>query len=838
MMDQPVQAAPPAVPAVAERRRLSLAVEGMHCASCVGRVERALLALPGVAGASVNLATERAEVAFDGPADPRAAVSAVEAAGYAVPEETAELAVEGMRCASCVGRAERALLSVPGVLEAGVNLATERARVRFARGAATPEDLVRAVRAAGYEAKPVPPPGNGAAEADNGAARRRAAERARLSRDLLLAAALTLPLLLLEMGSHLSPAVHGFLAGTVGEGGVRLAQFALASAVLFGPGLRFFRHGLPALFRAAPDMDSLVALGTGAAYAYSTVATFAPGLLPAGSANVYFEPAAVIVALVLLGRALEARARDRASEAIRRLVELQPRTARLRRRGGAVAEVPVAELRPGDVVEVRPGERLPADGEVAEGESHVDESMVTGEPMPVRKAAGAPVVGGTVNGTGALAVRVSRVGADTVLAGIVRMVEGAQASKLPIQAAVDRVVRWFVPAVLALALLTVAAWLLFGPDPALALVNGVAVLIIACPCAMGLATPVSILVGTGRGAALGVLFRRGDALQTLSETRVVALDKTGTLTRGRPELTDLRTAPGFAREEVLALVAAAEAPSEHPIARALAAAAGRPPAKAEGFGALVGKGVRATVGGARVEVGSGRFMAELGLDTAAFAAEAARLADEGKTPLYAAVGGRLAAVLAVSDPIRDTTPAAIEALRARGLRVALVSGDDARTADAVARRLGIAEVVAEASPADKLAAIRRLRAEYGRLAFVGDGINDAPALAAADVGIAVGGGTDIAAEAADVVLVSGDLRAVPGAVALSAAAMRNIRQNLFWAFAYNAALIPVAAGALFPLNGTLLSPVLAAGAMALSSVFVVGNALRLRRFGPGEARAS
>jgi heavy metal translocating P-type ATPase len=402
---------------------------------------------------------------------------------------------------------------------------------------------------------------------------------------------------------------------------------------------------------------------------------------------------------------------------------------------------------------------------------------------------------------------------------------------------VDRVTRWFVPAVLALALLTVAAWLVFGRDPALALVNAVAVLIIACPCAMGLATPVSILVGTGRGAALGVLFRRGEALQALSETRVVALDKTGTLTRGRPELTDLHTAPGFEREEVLALVAAAEAPSEHPIARALAAASEQAPSKAETFEALVGKGVRATVSGARVEVGSARLVAELGLDPAAFAAEAARLADEAKTPLYAAINGRLAAILAVSDPIRATTPAAISALQARGIKVALVSGDDRRTANAVARRLGIAEVVAEATPEDKLATIRRLQAEHGRLAYVGDGINDAPALAAADVGIAVGGGTDVAAEAADVVLVSGDLSAVPGAIALSAATMRNIRENLFWAFAYNAALIPVAAGVLYPVSGTLLSPMLAAGAMALSSVFVVGNALRLRRFGPRNARA-
>jgi len=835
MMDQPVQAAPPPATATPAHNRLSLAVEGMHCASCADRVQRALRALPGVATASVNPATERAEVAFDGPADPSRVISAVEAAGYRAAADAVELALEEMHCASCVGRIERALLAVPGVMEASVNLATERARVRLLRGAATPADLVGAIEIAGYRAAHVARESDTEATADAGAERRRA-ERAELTRDLRLAAILTAPLLILDVGAHLVPAFHHLLVQTVGGAALRFAQLALATGVLFGPGLRFFRHGLPALFRAAPDMNSLVALGTGAAYAYSAVAAVAPGVLPAGSAKLYFEAVAVIVTLVLLGRVLEARARDRASDAIRRLVELQPRTARVRRPGGAVVEVPVAELRPGEVVEVRPGERLPADGEVAEGESHVDESMITGEPMPVRKQAGAKVVGGTVNGTGALAVRLSRVGADTVLAGIVRMVEGAQASKLPIQAAVDRVTRWFVPAVLALALITVAAWLALGPDPSLALVNGVAVLIIACPCAMGLATPVSVLVGTGRGAAMGVLFRRGDALQALSETRVVALDKTGTLTRGRPELTDLHAAPGFAREAVLPLVAAAEAPSEHPIARALVAASGGAAVRAERFEALVGKGVRATVGGARVEVGSGRFMGELGLDPATFAAEAAQLAGEGKTPLYAAINGRLAAVLAVSDPIRDTTPAAIAALRARGLHIALLSGDDARTAGAVARRLGIGEVAAELSPEGKLDAIRRLQAEHGRLAYVGDGINDAPALAAADVGIAVGGGTDIAAEAAEVVLVSGELSAVPGAIALSAATMRNIRENLFWAFAYNAALVPVAAGALYPLNGTLLSPVLAAGAMALSSVFVVGNALRLRRFEPREAR--
>ena len=611
-------------------------------------------------------------------------------------------------------------------------------------------------------------------------------------------------------------------------------QFALTTLVLFGPGRRFYGKGLPALWRFAPDMNSLVAVGSLAAYGFSLVATFAPGVLPSGTINVYYEAAAVIVTLILLGRLLEARAKGRTSEAIQRLVRLQARTARVRRDGGA-ADVPIDSVTAGDIVEVRPGERIPVDGELVEGDSYVDELMITGEPVPAAKTVGGKVVGGTVNQRGAFAFRATAVGGDTVLSQIIRMVEEAQASKLPIQAVVDEVTMWFVPAVFAVAALTFAAWFWLGPSPALtfALVNAVAVLIIACPCAMGLATPTSIMVGTGRGAELGVLFRKGEALQSLRDAKVVAVDKTGTLTEGRPALTDLELDAGFDRTSVLGLVAGVEARSEHPIARAIVEAAtaeGATLPGVSGFESVTGFGVRAKAGDRRVEIGADRYMAMLGYDTAGFAAVAERLGAEGKSPLYAAIDGRLAAIIAVADPIKKTTPAAIKAMHDLGLKVAMITGDNARTAKAIAAQLGIDEVVAEVLPDGKVDAVRRLRDQYGKIAFVGDGINDAPALAEADVGLAIGTGTDIAIEAADVVLMSGNLQGVTTAIALSRATIGNIRQNLFWAFAYNTALIPVAAGVLYPALGVLLSPVFAAGAMALSSVFVLGNALRLRRF--------
>jgi heavy metal translocating P-type ATPase len=811
------------------RFSLTLPVEGMTCASCVGRVERALTALPGITAAHVNLATEKAEVLSDRDIDRAAVVGAIEAAGYDVPAQTVDIGIEGMTCASCVSRVERALAVVPGVTAASVNLATERATVT---GRADMAALVAAIEAAGYDARPAD--ATGAAEAAT--AQRKEAEEAALRRDVTLAAVLTLPVFMLEMGSHLFDPVHELIMLTIGMQASWLIQFALTTLVLLGPGRRFYLKGYPALLRRAPDMNSLVAVGTTAAYAYSVVATFLPGLLPRGTVNVYFEAAAVIVTLILLGRYLEARAKGRTSQAISRLIGLQPRMARVRR-GDAVVEVAIAEVRAGDVVELRPGERVPVDGEVIAGNSWIDESMITGEPAPVAKAAGAAVTGGTVNQTGALSFRATAVGEATMLAQIIRMVEAAQGGKLPIQALVDKITLWFVPVVMALAVVTFAVWLLVGPVPALTfgLVNAVAVLIIACPCAMGLATPTSIMVGTGRGAEMGVLFRKGEALQALQSVRVVALDKTGTLTAGKPALTDLLLAAGFTRKDVLGKVASVEARSEHPIGEAILRAAqeeGVGLEAAEDFASETGFGVSARVGGALVQIGADRYMARLGLDVAPFAGQARQMGQEGKSPLYAAIDGQLACILAVADPIKPSTPAAIRALHDLGLKVAMITGDNAGTAQAIARQLGIDAVVAEVLPGGKVEAIQQLRAAHGPLAFVGDGINDAPALAEADVGIAIGTGTDIAIEAADVVLIAGRLTAVPEAIGLSRATMRNIKQNLFWAFVYNAALIPVAAGLLYPAFGLLLSPIFAAGAMTMSSVFVLGNALRLRRFRP------
>ena len=818
-------------PTLSSVTRLSLPVDGMTCASCIGRVERALKAVPGVQTASVNLATERADLTFTGAANPQAAVRAIESAGYAVREETTELAIEEMTCASCVGRVEKALAQVPGVLEANVNLATERARVRHLAGVVAITDLETAVEKAGYKTRRLSAT---TASADDQDTERRELEARGLRRSLLIAATLTLPVFILEMGSHLVPAMHHWVMQVLGQQTSWYLQFVLATLVLFGPGLRFFRKGIPALLRGAPDMNSLVSVGTAAAYGYSVVATFVPEVLPQGTANVYFEAAAVIVSLILLGRTLEARAKGRTSQAIKRLVGLQAKTARVERNGETL-EIPLDQVTTGDIVLVRPGEKVPVDGEVVEGTSYVDESMITGEPVPVQKSAGADVVGGTINKTGAFSFRVTKIGANTVLAQIIRLVEEAQGSKLPIQALVDKVTLWFVPAVMAAAALTFLVWLIFGPDPALtfALVNAVAVLIIACPCAMGLATPTSIMVGTGRAAELGVLFRKGEALQALRDVSVIALDKTGTLTKGRPELTDLVPAEGFEHDEVLALVAAVETRSEHPIAEAIVAAARQRNmslAAIESFDATPGFGVTASVAGRTVAVGADRFMTQLGLDVSHFQQTARRLGEQGKSPLYAAIDGRLAAVIAVADPIKDSTPEAIKALHALGLKVAMITGDNAATAAAIAKQLGIDEVAAEVLPDGKVAALKKFRLNGARVAFVGDGINDAPALAEADVGLAIGTGTDVAIEAADVVLMSGDLRGVPNAIALSQATIRNIKQNLFWAFAYNAVLIPVAAGALYPLNGTLLSPIFAAAAMALSSVFVLGNALRLKRF--------
>ncbi|WP_374331274.1 heavy metal translocating P-type ATPase [Aestuariivirga sp.] len=809
----------------------SFPVEGMTCASCVRRVEKAIAAVPGVESASVNLATERADVRLAEPATPEAVVAAIKGAGYDVASQTLDLGVEGMTCASCVRRVEKAIDGVPGVVSAAVNLATERATVRLVAG--TPLSSVEAaIRKAGYEPRRLDH-----VDADAHQAAKDEDYR-KLKRDFVIAAVFTLPLFVMEMGAHFIPAVGHWLHG-MDRFRLYVFYFVLASIVQFGPGLRFYRKGVPNLLKLAPDMNSLVVLGSTAAWGYSVVATFWPSLLPEGTANVYYEASAVIVTLILLGRLLEARAKGRTSAAVAKLVGLQAKSARVER-DGAIVELPLDQVVAGDIVQVRPGEKLPVDGVVVAGSSFVDEAMITGEPIPVAKSEGAEVVGGTINKTGSFTYRATKVGADTLLAQIIRMVEQAQGAKLPIQALVDRITAWFVPAVMAVAALTFLVWLAFGPSPALTfgLVNAVAVLIIACPCAMGLATPTSIMVGTGRAAELGVLFRKGEALQSLRGVQVVAVDKTGTLTEGRPELTDFEVVPGISSDEALALVAAVESPSEHPIAAAIVSAArakGLAVPAVAGFEAIPGFGARGTVQGREVAVGADRYMAKLGLDVSSFAATAQRLGEQGRTPLYAAIDGKLAAIIAVADPVKPTTPAAIAGLHAMGLKVAMITGDNRRTAEAIARSLGIDEVVAEVLPEGKVEAVARLK-QKGRVGFVGDGINDAPALAAADVGIAIGTGTDIAIESADVVLMSGDLQGVPNAIGLSQAVIRNIKENLFWAFAYNVLLIPVAAGVLYPVNGTLLSPMIGAGAMALSSVFVVSNALRLRAYRPKEDR--
>lgn len=808
---------------------ISLPVQGMTCASCVRRVEAALNKVPGVKSASVNLVTERANIKTSADTDLSALIQAIRKIGYEVPTSKIELNVIGMTCASCVGRVEKALKSVPGVAEASVNLATERATVY---GYVEKADLISAIERIGYEAKAI----NSVTQLQEAASNQKEVKLLELRDDLILASGLTLPVFLMEMGAHLITAVHELIMNTIGMQNSWYIQFALTTIVLVFPARRFYQKGIPALLRLTPDMNSLVAVGTAAAFAYSVVATFAAGLLPEGAVNVYYEAAAVIVVLILLGRFLEERAKGRTSEAIKRLTKMQVKKAHVMREG-RLLDIPINEVLLNDELEVRPGERVPVDGQITNGNSFVDESMITGEPIPVEKVLGSAVVGGTINQNGVFTVRATAVGSQTMLAQIIRLVEQAQGSKLPIQAVVDKVTMWFVPAVMSVALLTFISWIIFGPTPALtfALVNAVAVLIIACPCAMGLATPTSILVGTGRGAELGILFRKGEALQLLKDAKVVALDKTGTLTEGRPVLTDLEIAETLDRNQLLAKIGAVESKSEHPIARAIVTAAtedGQSLPDLIEFEAVTGMGVRAKVAGSLVEVGADRFMRQLGLDVSIFAEAAERLGKEAKSPLYAAIDGQLAGIIAVADPIKTSTPGAVAALHQLGLKVAMITGDNAKTAHAIAQQLGIDIVIAEVMPEGKVAAIRRLKATYGQVAFVGDGINDAPALAEADVGLAIGTGTDVAIESGDVVLMSGNLLGVPNAIALSKATIGNIHQNLFWAFAYNTALIPVAAGALYPVWGLLLSPIFAAGAMALSSIFVLGNALRLRTFIP------
>lgn len=796
-----------------------LHLEGMTCASCVLRAERVLAAVPGVASAQVNLGTETAEIRHAPGVKPELLAGVLARAGYPARTVTLDLSVEGMTCAACTGRVERVLKARPGVLAASANLATRKAQVTLFEGAADAATLARAVTKAGYAAEPL-------AEAQ---AEPPGAEEARLWRATALAAGLTAPVFVVEMGGHLFPGFHHWLHGLIGTPALWLAEMLLTTLVLVFPGRRFLQKGIPALLRGSPDMNSLVALGAGAAWAWSVLVTLAPGLVPEASRAVYFEAAAVIVTLILLGRALEARARGRAGAAIARLVQLQPQVAVMLAPDGSEREVPLSVLVPGARVLIRPGARVPTDAVVVEGASAVDESMLTGEPLPVAKAPGDRLTGGTVNGTGALVAEIRAVGAETVLSRIVAAVEAAQGSKLPVQALVDRVTLWFVPVVMAVAALTVAVWLALGQGIAPALVAGVSVLIIACPCAMGLATPVSILVGTGRAAELGVLFRRGEALQRLAGAGAVAFDKTGTVTEGRPRVTAVLPVAGELADQVLAEAAAVEAGSEHPLAAAVREAArerGLTVPDVTGFRARPGLGAEAELEGRALSVGSSRLFAAMPPD---LQAEAARRGAAGEGVLFSGRDGRVTALIAVADPVRPSSAATVRALGAMGLTTAMVTGDAEATARAVADRLGVTQVHAGVLPEAKADVVRLLGSGT---VFVGDGINDAPALAAAGTGIAMGTGTEAAIEAGDVVLMRGDPAGVVDAIRIARATMGNIRQNLIWAFGYNVALIPVAAGVLVPFGGPQLSPMLAAGAMALSSVFVLSNALRLKRL-PG-----
>jgi Cu+-exporting ATPase len=806
----------------------------MSCASCVARVEKGLLQLEGVAEAAVNLAARNATVTVD-PAKvhPEDLVAAVRESGYEVPAAKASFPIEGMSCASCVARVEKALSAVPGVLSASVNLAAKSGTVEYIPGIADPDALRGSVETAGYRVAVVR-----AGEDPLALQERMQREEERSLRTRLgVGVALGLPLFLLAQWEMVAGPDRMPFSPFVGS----LVQLLLATPIQFYSGYRFYRGAWATARHGTTDMNTLVALGTTAAYAYSFVATFFPSLFAAGgAAHVYYDTSAAIVVLILLGRYFESRAKGKTSEAVKKLIGLQPATARVLR-DGAEAEIPLEEVRIGDRIVVRPGEKIPVDGTVAEGIAAVDESMLTGEPLPSEKTPGSAVTGGTVNLNGRLVLAAVHVGKDTVLARIVRMVQEAQGSKPPIGRLVDRIASRFVPAVMGIAGITFVAWWAVGPEPRLtyAMVSAISVLIIACPCALGLATPTSILVATGKGAELGILVRNGAALETAHKVRTVVFDKTGTITRGRPGLSEIRPAPDGefrgteGERELLRLAAVAESGSEHPLGESIVRGAKtrgiaiEPPKE---FFAAAGEGIRAIAGGRRVHAGSPKWLEKEGIDPSALLPAAREISEAGGTPVLFAVDGRPAGVAAVTDEIKESAPAAIRALREMGIEVAMLTGDNPRTAAAVAARAGIGRVRAEVLPDRKAEEVRRIQAEGKVVAMVGDGINDAPALAQADVGMAIGTGTDIAIEAGDIVLMSGDPGGVVKAISLSRAALRNIRQNLFWAFAYNVVLIPVAAGALYPSFGVLLSPVLAAAAMGFSSVTVVSNALRLRRF--------
>jgi len=808
----------------AATERMHLHVEPEATADTSG-LETTLRGHPGVIDVHVNTRTGQTEIRYR-PNEVSASdlVNLVQGAGWSVGSETANLGIHGMHCASCVSGIEEAVRTQPGVLRADVSLATESAAIDYLPSVTDLATVKAAIRGRGYEV-----------DEDSGpeAPERESEERAREYRDLMrrfwFGLVISIPVLVTAYPDwipglrDLGPVAVRWMWGLDG---------LLALAVLVYSGRRFFTGAWSAFRHRAADMNTLIAVGTGAAWIYSTVAILFPGLFPAGTAEPFYDVAAVVVTLVLLGQALEVRAKGRTSEAIRKLLDLQARTARVVR-DGAEMDIPVEEVVVGDVVVVRPGEKVPVDGVVVDGRSALDESMVTGESLPVEKGPGDEVIGATVNKTGSFRFRATKVGKDTALAQIVKMVRQAQGSKPPIARTVDVVAGYFVPAVMIIATLAFAAWYTFGPAPALTYATIVAVttLIIACPCALGLATPMSLMVGVGKAAEHGVLIRNGEALQLARKVDAVVLDKTGTITRGEPALTDVLTAPGLDADGLLRLAASAERGSEHPLGEAIVTGArerGLELSSAEGFEAVAGHGIEARVDGRSVLLGNRKLMDERGVELGKLPQEATRLSEDGKTPMYVAVDGRAAGLLAVADTIKEDSIAAVRRLHELGLEVVMLTGDNERTARAIARQVGIDRVLAEVLPDQKADQVAALQAEGKVVAMVGDGINDAPALARADVGIAIGTGTDVAIEAADVTLIGGSLQGVAIAIDISQATFRNIKQNLLGAFGYNTLGIPIAAGALYPLFGMLLSPMIAGAAMAFSSVTVVTNANRLR----------
>jgi len=812
-----------------ELERIDLPITGMSCASCAAKIEKGLSNIEGVSKTTVNFAAEKATVVFN-PAQTELSllIEKVKDLGYGARAEKAILPVQGMTCASCVNKVEKALGSVNGVIHASVNFATERATVEYVPDAVTIWDLKKAVQEAGYQVLEV-------REEDIVEKERlaREAELSRLKWKFITGAFLLVPIIILMYGAPLFEKWAG-LSREINF----FIQFLLATPVQFWVGWQFYVGFWKATKHKTSDMNTLIAVGTSAAYLYSLIVTFIPHriMVKGLMMDVYFDTSAAIIVLILLGRFLEARAKGKTSEAIKKLIGLQPKTARVIRNGNEM-DIPVGGVIPADIVIVRPGEKIPVDGIVRDGYSSVDESMVTGESLPVEKRAGDTVVGATINKTGTFKFEATKVGRDTVLAQIVRLVQEAQGSKPPIARMVDVIASYFVPVVISIAIITFVVWYFFGPYPALtyAFLNFVAVLIIACPCALGLATPTSIMVGTGKGAENGILIRGAEALETAHQLNTIVLDKTGTLTKGEPSVTDIIESERFNKREILTLAASAEKGSEHPLGEAIVKKAREENLKlldSKDFQAIAGHGIEATVDSKRVLLGNLRLMEEKKVDLNGLLNKAKQLSDEGKTPMFLAVNGEVGGIIAVADTLKENSKEAVESLRRMGLEVVMLTGDNQQTAKAIARQIGINRVLAEVLPEKKAEEIKRLQEEGKKVGMVGDGINDAPALAQADVGIAIGTGTDVAMESSDITLISGDLRGIVTAVALSKATIRNIKQNLFWAFAYNTILIPVAAGVLFPFFHLLLNPILAAGAMAFSSVTVVSNALRLRKFKP------